>query len=167
MPLSPGSALFFEPSTGRTGERFYVRVDFASDMTSGAVADGDTIKWWMAQSSEARAELVADFALPTSLALMQLNQFIAANQFPAGRKYLRVWGNGAHSITSFCAQLMRVQVPKCRGTGGTIWMFALSLRWGECWVMTQNAVTPLQARAITRLMTPCFRPSTYQNSGSA
>jgi hypothetical protein len=41
MPLSPGSALFFEPSTGRTGERFYARVDFASDMTSGAVADGD------------------------------------------------------------------------------------------------------------------------------
>lgn len=94
-PIAGIGAVFFEPSTGRTGERFYVRVDFAMAMTMGAVADGDTIKWWMAQSSESRAELIADFALPTSLALEQLNQFIAANQYPAGRKYLRVWGNGA------------------------------------------------------------------------
>ncbi|MBJ8767870.1 3'-5' exoribonuclease [Citrobacter freundii] len=94
-PIAGIGAVFFEPSTGRTGERFYARVDFAMAMTLGAVADGDTIKWWMAQSSESRAELIADFALPTSLALAQLNQFIAANQFPTGRKYLRVWGNGA------------------------------------------------------------------------
>lgn len=94
-PVAAIGAVFFEPSTGCTGKRFYIRVDFASDMTAGAVADGDTIKWWMAQSSESRAELIADFALPLALALEQFSQFIDDNQYPAGRKYLRVWGTHA------------------------------------------------------------------------
>jgi hypothetical protein len=126
-----------------------------------------TIKWWMAQSSEARAELVADFALPTSLALMQLNQFIAANQFPAGRKYLRVWGNGA----AFDNVILRAAYARAGAEVPWDWWHDLDVRtvveMGRVLGYDPNAVTPLQARAITRLMTPCFRPSTYQNSGSA
>ena len=94
-PVASIGAVFFEPSTGSTGARFYARVDFSSDMQLGAKPSGDTLKWWLKQSGEARAELVSDEAQPIGKALSQLSKFIRENQFPIDPKHLRVWGNGA------------------------------------------------------------------------
>lgn len=102
-PIAAIGAVFFEPSTGRTGARFYTRVDFASDMEQGAKPDGSTIKWWLKQSSEARAELVVDDAPSAWEALTQLHDFIAENAIPNDLKFLQVWGNGA----SFDCVLLR------------------------------------------------------------
>lgn len=102
-PIAAIGAVFFEPSTGCTGARFYTRVDFVSDMDQGAKPDGNTIKWWLKQSSEARAELVAEDAPLAWEALTKLHAFIEENAFPNNLKLLQVWGNGA----SFYCVLLR------------------------------------------------------------
>ncbi|WP_392989730.1 3'-5' exonuclease [Serratia ureilytica] len=102
-PIAAIGAVFFEPSTGCTGARFYTRVDFVSDMDQGAKPDGNTIKWWLKQSSEARAELVAEDAPLAWEALTKLHAFIEENAFPNNLKLLQVWGNGA----SFDCVLLR------------------------------------------------------------
>jgi hypothetical protein len=102
-PIAAIGAVFFEPSTGCTGARFYTRVDFASDMDQGAKPDGSTIKWWLKQNSEARAELVADDAPLAWEALTRLHDFIEKNAIPNDLKFLQVWGNGA----SFDCVLLR------------------------------------------------------------
>ncbi|QQU56461.1 3'-5' exonuclease [Serratia liquefaciens] len=102
-PIAAIGAVFFEPSTGCTGARFYTRVDFISDMEQGAKPDGYTIKWWLKQSSEARAELVADDAPLAWEALTRLHDFIEKNAIPNDLKFLQVWGNGA----SFDCVLLR------------------------------------------------------------
>lgn len=94
-PIAAIGAVFFEPSTGRTGAKFYARVDFASDMSYGAMPDAETMKWWLMQDAQARAELVADGALSLPQALCDLDKFIINNQVPLDKKHLKVWGNGA------------------------------------------------------------------------
>lgn len=56
-PILSIGACAFDPMTGEIGEKFYRRVDFADAMRYG-VADPDTMKWWLKQSDEARAEIV-------------------------------------------------------------------------------------------------------------
>ncbi|QLH62764.1 3'-5' exonuclease [Serratia symbiotica] len=123
-PIASIGAVFFEPSTGCTGGRFYVRVDFASDMALGAKPDGYAMKWWLKQSSEARAELVNDEALPVGRALSQLCQFIKDNQQPAGKKHLRVWGNGA----SFDCVILRAAYARVGITPPWDWWRDLDVR---------------------------------------
>lgn len=62
-------------------------------MKQGATPDGDTILWWLKQSSEARAAICIDDTLSISDALSELSHFI--NQHADNTKYLKVWGNGA------------------------------------------------------------------------
>ncbi|MEZ0583285.1 3'-5' exonuclease [Erwinia sp. STN24] len=92
-PIAAIGAVFFEPSTGCTGARFYARVDFATDIAYGAKPESAAIQWWLKQSAEARAQLVADDAIPVWKALVQLHDFIKENAVPADA--VQVWGNGA------------------------------------------------------------------------
>ncbi|QOL13274.1 3'-5' exonuclease [Dickeya dianthicola] len=90
-PIASIGAVFFEPETGELGEKFYCRVDFEDDMKNGAIPDGDTIKWWLKQSPEARAELVSDDAIPVRDAVNQFSDWLTDNADRLGG--LKVWAN--------------------------------------------------------------------------
>lgn len=92
-PIVSIGAVFFEPQSGELGAEFYTAVDLSSAMEQGAMPDGDTILWWMKQSSEARAAICADDTLPIGEALSELSHFI--NRNADNPRYLKVWGNGA------------------------------------------------------------------------
>ncbi|WOA54353.1 3'-5' exonuclease [Dickeya solani] len=78
-PIASIGAVFFEPETGELGEKFYCRVDFENDMKNGAIPDGGTIKWWLKQSPEARAELVSDDAIPIWDAVNKFSDWLTDN----------------------------------------------------------------------------------------
>ena len=52
--ISIGATKFDE--NGPYGEPFYMRIDMQSCVDAGLLIDVDTVKWWMKQSDEARAE---------------------------------------------------------------------------------------------------------------
>ncbi|MBN3265401.1 3'-5' exonuclease [Pectobacterium brasiliense] len=92
-PIASIGATFFNPATGELGEQFYCRVDFENDMLNGAVPDGATIKWWLRQSSDARAELICDDADAVIVfrAVRDLNDWLTDNA--DNLKSLKVWAN--------------------------------------------------------------------------
>ncbi|MEI7161038.1 3'-5' exonuclease [Pectobacterium versatile] len=90
-PICSIGAVFFNPKTGELGEQFYCRVDFENDMFNGAVPDGDTIKWWLRQSSDARAELIRDDATPIWGAVSKFSDWLTDNA--ENLKTLNVWAN--------------------------------------------------------------------------
>ncbi|POD89684.1 3'-5' exonuclease [Pectobacterium odoriferum] len=90
-PIASIGAVFFNPKTGELGEQFYCRVDFENDILNGAVPDGGTIKWWLRQSSEARAELISDDATPIWGALSAFSDWLTDNA--ESLKTLEVWAN--------------------------------------------------------------------------
>lgn len=95
-PILSIGAVFFNPCSGEIGKKFYATVSLESEMAIGAIAEPETIIWWLKQSSEARAAITSDQAIPVSEALFNLSEFVVANcEQP---KYLKVWGNGPLSI---------------------------------------------------------------------
>ncbi len=90
-PIASIGAVFFEPETGELGEKFYCRVDFENDMKNGAIPDGDTIKWWLKQASEARAELVSDDAISLWRAVNKFEYWLT--EVSDNLSDLKVWAN--------------------------------------------------------------------------
>lgn len=90
-PITSIGAVFFDPETGTTGADFYKVISLESAIAWGAVPEASTIIWWLKQSSEARAEIASDDAIPLDDALLQLNDFIAENFGVSG---IQVWGKG-------------------------------------------------------------------------
>ncbi|MFP9228936.1 3'-5' exonuclease [Pectobacterium cacticida] len=90
-PIASIGAVFFNPKTGGLGEQFYRRVDFENDMLNGAVPDGDTIKLWLRQPSETRAELISDDATPIWDALSAFSDWLTDNA--ESLETLNVWAN--------------------------------------------------------------------------
>lgn len=106
-PIVAIGAVFFEPTTGELGQQFYTAVNLASDMAAGAVPSGDTINWWLMQSSEARAAITTDAAVTINVAICELSAFV--RQHGEDPKYLKVWGNGA----SFDNVILRSAYERC------------------------------------------------------
>ncbi|WP_440863378.1 3'-5' exonuclease [Symbiopectobacterium purcellii] len=88
-PIASIGAVFFNPQTGELGEQFYCRVDFVNHMQRGASPDGDTIKWWLRQSPEARAELVRDDSSSIFEALDDVRCWLLDNVYDIN--CLQVW----------------------------------------------------------------------------
>jgi len=90
LGTAPGSvilsigAVAFDAETGEFGEEYYAAIDPQSCIDLGLSVDMSTLKWWMAQSEEARSAAFAgsDYL---SKALYDLHQFVA-NAEPS-----RVW----------------------------------------------------------------------------
>nr|WP_269783074.1 3'-5' exonuclease [Klebsiella quasipneumoniae] len=93
-PVVAIGAVFFAPQTGDLGAELYMAVNLASAMDQGATPDGDTILWWLKQSSEARAAICTDDTWHIEEALSKLSSFISSNS--DNPRYLKVWGNGAN-----------------------------------------------------------------------
>lgn len=92
-PIVAIGAVFFNPMTSELGPLFYTPVNLASELAAGAVPDGDTINWWLKQSSEARAAITGDEAKPIAEALDALTNLVTRScEQP---RHLKVWGNGA------------------------------------------------------------------------
>ena len=80
-------AVEFSPYEFGLGEEFYRVIDINSAIKYGTVG-GDTVKWWMQQSDEARKAIHSPnevHMLPTAIGM--LTQFIDNNGI--------VWGNGS------------------------------------------------------------------------
>ncbi|EJX5268412.1 3'-5' exoribonuclease [Escherichia coli] len=90
-PIVVIGAVFFDPQTGEIGPTFYIVISLVDAMDTGAVPDGSTIEWWLAQSSEARSTILVDQVKLVD-ALIQFREFI--NEY-SDEKFVQVWGNGA------------------------------------------------------------------------
>ncbi|EGC4561813.1 exonuclease [Escherichia coli] len=90
-PIVVIGAVFFDPQTGEIGPVFYIVISLTDAMNTGAVPDGGTIKWWLKQSSEARAAILTD-QVKLKDSLSRFREFI--NEY-SDEKLVQVWGNGA------------------------------------------------------------------------
>lgn len=82
--LSIGAVKFDLDTPGELGSTLHIKVD--SRPQPGAVIDASTVLWWMGQSNEARAALVAGEKLPIGVALARLRDFLFGTEF--------LWSNG-------------------------------------------------------------------------
>lgn len=92
-PIIAIGAVFFNPLTAVTGAEYYASVSLSSEMELGAKPDAGTIIWWMKQSQAARAAVCDNKSVSISLALLELNKFIAKNS--PNSRHMKVWGNGS------------------------------------------------------------------------
>lgn len=100
-PVLAIGAVYFDPDTGALGERFYGSIDVADACRYGR-PNGDTIRWWMGQSDEARKAAVGG-KHPAAFVLEKFGEF-------ALKHGLNVcpWGNGA----SFDISILDYAFPK-------------------------------------------------------
>lgn len=95
--ISIGATKFDE--NGPYGEPFYMRIDMQSCVDAGLLIDVDTVKWWMKQSDEARAEFQKEsvelgYAL-TKFAVWCDNEE-AKERDNCNCANIELWGNGAN-----------------------------------------------------------------------
>ncbi|WP_313433952.1 exonuclease [Atlantibacter hermannii] len=93
-PIVSIGAVFFDPSSGKTGAEFYQVINLESSMSFGARPDASTILWWLKQSPEARSAIVVDDTVGLVEALEQFLDFIAESA-ANGSKTVQLWGNGS------------------------------------------------------------------------
>jgi hypothetical protein len=95
LGTSPGApvlsigACYFDPVTGEIGDKFHQRID-AADALRYARMSGDTFKWWLRQSDDARRKVVQN-AGSAREAFEGFDAFCRKH----GTRNLRPWGNGA------------------------------------------------------------------------
>ncbi len=93
-PIVSIGAVFFDPSSGKTGAEFYRVINLESSMSFGARPDASTILWWLKQSPEARSAIVVDDTVGLVEALEQFLDFIAESA-ANGSRTVQFWGNGS------------------------------------------------------------------------
>ncbi|KDF60107.1 hypothetical protein AF35_00227 [Enterobacter roggenkampii CHS 79] len=93
-PIVSIGAVFFDPSSGKTGAEFYQVINLESSMSFGARPDASTILWWLKQSPEARSAIVVDDTVGLVEALEQFLDFIAESA-ANGSRTVQLWGNGS------------------------------------------------------------------------
>lgn len=87
-PVLAIGAVFFEPSTGEIGPKFYAGIDMGDACRWGRPS-GDTIKWWFEQKEEARKAAVAG-RQSSAEAFDRFRDWLAQ-----GGLDIKPWGNGA------------------------------------------------------------------------
>lgn len=99
-------AVFFDTKTGNVGPTFYAVMDIDDQIAAGRTVSGDTIKWWMKQSDEAR-RLFLDKSFPMLEVITKLNQWVKTNT--KGER-VHVWGNGSN----FDIEILASQFEDCK-----------------------------------------------------
>lgn len=84
-------AVVFDPDNGTLGKRLYLRVNLEDSQKHGGTLSAETVKWWLRQSAEARAELVTEDSLTISRALGELQCFILRH---CSMNKMRIWAKG-------------------------------------------------------------------------
>ncbi len=107
-PITQIGAVYFSMKTGELGDEYLINIDLADSIRYGAIPDGDTIYWWLAQSKEAQKGLSnAETAfLKEDQGLHDFNQFWS--------RATRVW---SHATFDF---VMIMNAMKRRGVKSTV-----------------------------------------------
>ena len=84
-----------------------IHVDLQACMNAGLRIDASTVMWWLSQSDDARAALVAREPLLLSEALVELVKF---GQSHGGWAWANVWSNGA----AFDIPILEMAFRRCR-----------------------------------------------------
>ena len=95
--ISIGATKFDE--NGPYGEPFYMRIDMQSCVDAGMLIDVDTVKWWMKQSDEARAEFQKE-SHELTYVLQAFGEWCdnadAKERDNCNCANIELWGNGAN-----------------------------------------------------------------------
>lgn len=90
-PVIAVGGCFFDIRTGEIGRTFDAAIDITDALRFGK-ADGETFKWWLQQSDDARMKVVRGRATSDKVMKSFFDFVMSSN---AGTKNLRVWSNGA------------------------------------------------------------------------
>lgn len=86
--LATIGAVFFDPTTGELGARFYARVAWTEESDQSLPFEASTVAWWMEQEPAAVAEMVAkNDRHHIGTVLHEFTQFIGDQA--------QIWGNGS------------------------------------------------------------------------
>lgn len=108
-PIVAIGAVFFDPKTGELGAEFSATIDFESACEK-RVPSASTIKWWLVQSSDARAKVLRGKSTMFD-GLYGLTCFIESNSHDSK---VKPWGNGATfdiSMLEDCFKCYDMQAP--------------------------------------------------------
>ena len=87
-PVVAVGACYFDIKTGQIGKTFDAAIDVTFALRNSRM-EGETFKWWLQQSEEARQKVVRGRADPVKV-------YTAFHDFvQAGGDKVRVWGNGS------------------------------------------------------------------------
>jgi len=97
-------------TTGETGKEFHRTINLQSCIDEGLTVNGDTIYWWLKQSSAARKSLDLQNKLALTQFCIDLNKFVqeCATELKISPKHFRLWGNGASFDNAIIRQAYRV-----------------------------------------------------------
>ncbi len=87
-PVLAIGAVFFDPNTGATGAEFDAAIDVADAMQYGRIS-GETFKWWMQQSDDARRKAIRG-QHPAKAVFGKFHEFCLKHG-----DGVQPWGNGA------------------------------------------------------------------------
>lgn len=85
-------ACWFNANTGDVGRPIHILIDMADSIRSGGHVDGDTVRWWLQQSDQARQAITQGCRSTMEDALGMLHTYLRG---VASFDEVRVWGNGA------------------------------------------------------------------------
>lgn len=88
-PVISLGAVFFDPTTKKIGNSFYMALDVTEQIARGRKPTGETLKWWFSQSDAAK-KVFHEKARPASEVLTLFAQW-----FKATNPKAFVWGNGS------------------------------------------------------------------------
>ncbi len=90
---------------GEIGDAFYETIDLQSCLDVGLTVDGDTVLWWMRQSTEARDAILCSSQRDLADALHEFSEFlhVACDNNLGG-----VWGNGVRFDNEILLNAYRV-----------------------------------------------------------
>lgn len=104
-------AVYFDRVTGELGKELKINIDAVSHIKAGALIDGDTVYWWLAQSDEARQSILADPKVDITLAMNQLNDFLEGAD--------RIWSHATFDFVTLQQTLKDLSVkPKFKYKSG-------------------------------------------------
>jgi hypothetical protein len=84
-------AVEFDPANKTVGNEFYRVIEMHTCVANGLSMDGDTVRFWMQQSDQARS-IFNGTGIPLKAALTDFRAFCGQ---PQDWESIKVWGNGA------------------------------------------------------------------------
>lgn len=87
-PVIAVGAVAFDLSTGSIGDEFYEAITLESVLTGKFKLDPGTLKWWIGQSTEAKAAAFNGNARPLAQVLQRFAEWIGRDA-----EHVEVWGN--------------------------------------------------------------------------
>lgn len=98
--LSIGAVLF--TADGVSDRTFYTNINVTNSESHGFLTDADTLKWWEAQSDEAKSAVLSAFTMESPTVREALDEFgMFIKQNVEDVKQLQVWSYGANFDISF------------------------------------------------------------------